>query len=422
MNRSRPRRPRPAQAGFTLIEIMVALIVSSLLVAMILSIFTSMSAAYRTQQQVAELQQVLQAADVTIEDDLRQAGFRCAQGFTWAGGGYTIVPPLLITDGGTAAQQPDQISIFYGDPSAQAQVLPSSALPGTATTEALTTLNVDAVDPTWQVGDLVLFTVQGTMNPPTAETSGTYPEEAYNGASTATTIPTYFACVLQIAAINGNTFVFSTAPPWGSSSNSHCNSPVGSPATPSAIQAANNNPTWPRMLYRFVARGYRIDPNRKDLSVFQQSPSGALIADDWVDLGLGFTNFQIASRWYEPGGADNSDPDSDPWRNWYSSGQQNVLSLQSASFSGNASQLRAALQVSVSFVVRTTRHVVDGTVTAATPQLEIPTNIDANDIGDSPSVTLAGVSDASRPQELRGDNIYRYSTIKVDTRNLGNGR
>jgi prepilin-type N-terminal cleavage/methylation domain-containing protein len=412
---------RRAQAGFTLIEIMVALIVSSLLVAMILSIFTSMSAAYRTQQQVAELQQVLQAADVTVEDDLRQAGFRCAQGFTWAGGGYTLVPALLITDGGTGAQQPDQISVFYGDPTAQAQVLASSALPGTATTEALTTLNVDAVDPTWQVGDLVLFTVQGTMGPPTAETSGTYPEEAYNGTSTATTIPNYYACVLQIAAINGNTFVFSTSPPWGSPTNSHCNTPVGM-ATPSVISFANTNASVPRMLYRFVARGYRIDPTRKDLSVFQQSPSGALIANDWVDLGLGFTNFQIASRWYEPGGADNTDPDSDPWRNWYSSGQQNALSLQSASFTGTASTQRAALQVSVSFVVRTTRRIVDGTVTAATPPLENPANIDANDVGDSPSVTLAGVADASRPQELRGDNIYRYSTIKVDTRNLGNGR
>jgi hypothetical protein len=176
------------------------------------------------------------------------------------------------------------------------------------------------------------------------------------------------------------------------------------------------------MLYRFVARGYRIDPTRKDLSVFQQSPSGALIANDWTDLGLGFTNFQIASRWYEPGGADNTDTDTDPWRNWYSDGQQNVLSLQSASFAGNASQLRAALQVSVSFVVRTTRRVVDGTVTAATPVLQDPANVGANDIGDSPPVTLAGVADASRPQELRGDNIYRYSTIKVDTRNLGNGR
>ena len=416
-------RAARGQRGFTLIEIMVALIVSSLLVAMILSIFTSMSAAYRTQQQVAELQQVLQAADVTVEDDVRQAGFRCAQGFTWAGGGYTLVPALLITDGGTAAQEPDQISVFYGDPTAQAQVLPSSALPSSnSTTDALTTLNVDAVDPTWQVGDLVLFAVQGSLGAPTAETGGTYPEEAYNGASTATNIPSYYACVLQIAAINGNTFVFSTSPPWGSSTNSHCNSPPAS-ALQSVITYANANPALPRMLYRFVARAYRIDPNRKDLSVFQQSSSGALIANDWVDLGLGFTNFQVASRWYEPTtGVDNSDPDSDPWRNWYSSAQQNALSLQSASYAGTASTQRAALQVSISFVVRTTRRIVDGTVTAATPQLENPANIDANDVGDSPSVVLAGVADASRPQELRGDNIYRYSTIKIDTRNLGNGR
>ena len=35
---------------------------------------------------------------------------------------------------------------------------------------------------------------------------------------------------------------------------------------------------------------------------------------------------------------------------------------------------------------------------------------------------LAGVADSSRPLELRGDNIYRYATIKIDTRNLGVNR
>ena len=88
------------QSGFTLVEIMIALVISTLLVAMIISIFTSMSAAYRTQQQVAELQQILQAAEVTVEGDVRQAGYGCAQGFTWAGSPTIPVSALTVTDGG----------------------------------------------------------------------------------------------------------------------------------------------------------------------------------------------------------------------------------------------------------------------------------------------------------------------------------
>jgi len=411
------------QAGFTLVEIMIALIVSSLLVAMILSIFTQMSAAYRTQQQVAELQQVLQASEATIEADLRQAGFRCAQGFTWAGSPASPISALTITDGGTGPQQPDQIAIFYGDPSAQAQV---TAVP--ASGQPLTTVTVDAVDASWAIGDKVLFSVAdpGVLGRLTFEATPPPEEPPTSDPNSGTaTIPYYYACVLQISNINGTTISFSTVAPWGSASNAQCD----------VARRKIALPDKPAMLYKFVARAYRIDPTRKDLSVFQQSPSGALVANDWTDLGIGFTNFQIASRWYSAatGAGDNSDGDADAFRNWYSSTNQNFLSTAdvlsgvtpadySKSLGGATNSLEVPLQVSVSFVVRTTRHVVDGTVTGATPELQVAGNVDANDLGNSPKVQLAGVADASRPQELRGDNIYRYATIKVDTRNLGVNR
>jgi prepilin-type N-terminal cleavage/methylation domain-containing protein len=73
------------QRGFTLIELMVALVVSSLLVGLILAIFSRMSLAYRGQQQIAGLQQVLAAARATIEADAKQAGFAMPQGFRFAG-------------------------------------------------------------------------------------------------------------------------------------------------------------------------------------------------------------------------------------------------------------------------------------------------------------------------------------------------
>ena len=444
--RSRPGvAPRAAAgiAGFTLVEIMIALVVATLLVAMIIGIFTSMSAAYRTQQQVAELQQVLQAAEVTVEADLRQAGFRCAQGFTWAGGangGTALVPALSITDGGGGPQQPDQIAMFYGDPTSQAKVM-AGLSPGMP----VTSVTVDAIDPTWQVGDLVLLSATTTISHTVWEWTQPFPnfppvagEPGQNDNNDAgANIPVSSACVLQIASMNGTTVDFATSGAWGSATNSHCsyasvniagpnsgNPQLGLGATDTQISPASalTNPQYTVMLYKFVARAYRIDPTRKNLSVFQVSPSGGLVPNDWTDLGVGFTDFQVASRWYEFNATDNADSDTDPFRNWYSDGTQGLRSATSAHYATDARNLYAALQVSVSFVVRTTRPVTDGTVTSATPQLRDPANPSANDIGNAPSVLLAGVGDSSRPQELRGNNIYRYATIKVDTRNLGVGR
>src|SRR6185369_13183475 len=76
---------RRAQGGFTLIELMVGLVVSSLLVGMIFAIFVRMSIAYRGQQQVAEVQSKLAAARTKIELDAKQAGLGMADGFYMAG-------------------------------------------------------------------------------------------------------------------------------------------------------------------------------------------------------------------------------------------------------------------------------------------------------------------------------------------------
>ena len=72
-------RRRARQAGFTLIELMVALLVSTLLVGMILAIFARVSMAYRSQQQVAGLQQVLASARGMMELDAKQAGLGISQ-------------------------------------------------------------------------------------------------------------------------------------------------------------------------------------------------------------------------------------------------------------------------------------------------------------------------------------------------------
>src|SRR4029077_6109106 len=80
-------RPR----GFTLIELMVALLVSSLLVGMILAIFSRMSLAYRGQQQIAGVLPIRAAARAEIDLDAKKAGFVMLQGFRTAITGWAVL-------------------------------------------------------------------------------------------------------------------------------------------------------------------------------------------------------------------------------------------------------------------------------------------------------------------------------------------
>src|SRR5215475_3569971 len=114
---------RRRQRGFTLIELMVALLVSSLLVGMILAIFTRMSLAYRSQQQIAGVQQILAAARAAIELDAKQAGLGMPQGFKTAMTGTALQLPVQVTNSSTA---PDQVALFYADTSIQALVSAST--------------------------------------------------------------------------------------------------------------------------------------------------------------------------------------------------------------------------------------------------------------------------------------------------------
>jgi len=418
---TRPGRPdrggRRGQGGFTLIELMISLVITSMLVAMILGIFTTMSASYRTQQQVAELQQVLSAARAQVQKDLAQAGYQMAQGFRWAGDGGTPVPALMITNGSNG---PDQLAVFYADPSAQAAVT-SIPDPSKGPIDHAT---VDGPD-NFQAGDLVVLTVAGTTDTTLAFESGTRPPEEpavgdpNDDSNLLARIPLYYACVLQVDHVTSTDVYFSTSGTWGTSTNAFCDDVY------KASNALKMNTIFGTMLYRFVGRAYRIDPTRKDLSVFQMSPSGGLVAGDWQDLGLGFTDFQIASRWYDTAtGVDTADTDTDPRRNWYSGDDQTTHCQASTAIDPlfKPENMFAALQVSFSFVVRTQYPIVEGAVTAATPALIDPARPQNGEVGDRPAIQLEGVSDAARPQELRGDHIYRYATTKVDVRNLGVGR
>jgi len=387
---------RGRQRGFTLIELMVALVVSSLLVGMILAIFSRMSLAYRGQQQIAGVQQVLAAARATIELDAKQAGLEMSQGFRIGVDGPTVLyAPVKVTDSSTG---PDQIAFFYADTSAQAAVTDLTTLATTAT------VTVDSVAG-FALGDLVVMSNVTWVDNPLSVTDAK--------------LASYAACVLQIAPAAGSLVAgppakmrFTTVLPWGSVALGHCAPPPASGA----------------MIYKFVAHGYRIDPtaSRAALGALQLSPTGGLLGgagDNWTDLAYGFTDLQTAlrvfDRVYDPG--DSSDADIDGDRDWYSGALQTTLTGRNPLLG----PLDGLLQVSISLVARTDRD-VEGIATSATPNLiemttgatPAPTNADHNTIGNHPAVTLPSATDAA----LQGSRVYRYTTFVVDFRNLGVGR
>jgi hypothetical protein len=359
-----------------MVELMVSLVLVSLLVAMIFALFIQMSTAFRTQSQVSDLQQGLVAAETVLARDVRSAGLFVPDGFRVAYDTDFHRPIEVIN----ASDGPDELHVYAADPSKQARV--------DAMNLGANTVTVDDPD-TFEAGDLVVLT------------DSIVPDQAI------VPVPpqSYAACVVQIADVAGTTVSFETAGPWGVDQQGHC-----------STVAAEHVSSKDTMMYLFSARGYRIDPARKDLSVIQRSETAG-VEDDWEDLGLGFTDLQVATRWDEPGDAvDTDDDDADPETDWYSGDEQDALTAPTP-----AIPTSAPIELTVSVVVRTHRS-QQGVVSERTPRLMDPDNLDHNEVGDRDAVVLAGVADADRAEEHRGNHIYRWTTFRLDLRNLGVGR
>jgi prepilin-type N-terminal cleavage/methylation domain-containing protein len=368
--RGAARRPRAAEAGFTMVELMVALVVSSLLIGMILAIFLRISVAYRGQQQVAEVQAKLAAARARIEIDAKHAGLNLAQGFTLAATGSSLISPLRILNNTTA---PDELGFYYADTSVQATAL--------AACDRMVCGSLSSTQG-FAVGDLVVETTSSATDGPfTAQLDAR--------------IAVFQACVLQVTAVAPGQLTFSQVAPWGGPGNTHCQGST----TPNGT-----------VYMKFVPRYWRIDPGRPGEGVLQLSPTGNLVGvNDWQDQAYGFTDIQVATRFFEEGDlTDTLDPDLDPTRDWYSGEDQETRTAPGAG--------QTPLQVSISLVARTERD-VEGIATAATPTLTSSANPSNNTLGDRAAVALP----SSLP-ELSGNRIFRYTTFQVDLRNIGVGR
>jgi prepilin-type N-terminal cleavage/methylation domain-containing protein len=361
---------RRGQRGFTLIELMIAMVVSSLLVGMILAIFLRMSMAYRGQQQVSGIQQVLASARAMIEVDAKQAGLQMPQGVKTVPSGGNVVSPVQIIN---SSSGPDQLRFIYADATYQAAV---SAKVGDVLT----------------VDDHVGFAPNDLVVISTADMTVANPIDPA-GAN----VTIFTSCIAKIDSFPSTTSVqLSTAGPVGVAGQGHCPA-VTPPLT---------------MMYKLVARAYRIDPARLPDGVLQRSPTGDLFGlNDWQDLGYGFTDIQVATQFYDNDGADTLDPDSDVNRDWYSGEGQETFTANSAAFA------QTPLQMTITLVARTDKD-VEGVTTAFTPTLTVSGNADNNQLGDRPAVDLSTTVDPA----LTGNRLFRYMTFAVDLRNTGVGR
>lgn len=369
---------RQRQGGFTLIELMISLLVSSLLVILLLGILGRMSFAFREKQQLTAVQQTLAGVHRALEYDAKQVGYALAQGFTIAadGSGASAVKhsPLRIRNSATG---PDEVAFFYADGSRGALV---------TSTGTPTTITVDSTEG-FAVGDLVVLSTVDTNT-------------MYNPISPVldAKIAVYSACVVQIASLSSTEVTFAQGGDWGISNNAHC-----------ASTTANVT-----MMYGFVAHAWRIDPARPADGVLQLDDTGRLLASStFQDYAVGITDLQLATYFYDGDGVDTDDPGVDADRDWYSGADQDTLTADIAP----TAAFVAPLVLSISVVARTPDN-VEGIASSATPMLTESGNTDHNALGDRASVALPSATDPA----LGGHRIYRYATFVADLRNLGVGR
>lgn len=107
--------------GFTLIEIFLALLLTAILLAGIYNLFGSQERSQVLVDQMAEMNQNLRVAAITISRDVRMAGYYLedAQATSGTGGGLPVAA-IRVIDGASGA--PDTIEVMYGDPSVQTTI------------------------------------------------------------------------------------------------------------------------------------------------------------------------------------------------------------------------------------------------------------------------------------------------------------
>ncbi|MBL4633329.1 MAG: prepilin-type N-terminal cleavage/methylation domain-containing protein [Kofleriaceae bacterium] len=394
-----------SQAGTTLVELMIAMIISSIVVFFLFTIQSRMSQAYNGQGTVSEITQNLQAARQMLVRDIRMAGYGLGDGTVSAvsafdptatvdGDGNISLPGFTVNnnangDGNDSfrllfANSEDDIFILGYTPGAGAKVWFDYDTP-------------DGSDPGFSVNDTLIISGRND------------------------------SCIISITLITLGTpsrVHFSNTGAFNSAQNNHCDDALSG----TSIKVS-----------RLSSRSYRIDPIRKVEGYLQMSPSGEVVANDWVDMGVGFTNLQIATRYFNNTPPTTLDPDGDGDndRDWYSSGNQATYDPLTPAVTDPRQDDAVLIQVSLSLEGRGAFGSKGSVPSITTPAFIDMANPDHNSIGDwgqtcasAPAgqnpcgIHLALVPDASRTgvfERYQGEHVYRYIKATIDLRNMGVG-
>lgn len=360
---------RDSQAGLTMVEIMISLLLVSVAAAFVFSIQMRTSTALRDQQAIAEMQQTLRSASDQIVRDLRGAGYLARKvRIAKEGGSGTCTPDdanLFELNGVTVDNNsgaPDIVRMISADSSVQAAVA--------STGEAATV--VDAVDG-FAEGDNILL-VSRDPGPPSTVGIG---------------------CVLHITHIDAatKTLEHTAGTSINLANNCQCVEVFGKQML---------------LVTKINLRAYRVSPSDAR-GVLQMSPTGGIV-NDWVDMAVGIVDLQLALRVLEnPGDGVDQDGDGFTDKDWYS-GDNMEAALTPA-----ANQL---LTASVTLVAKTTKE-VNGIALAQSPDVfEADAGASNNRVGDRAGTPLPVTDNTSM---YYGDFVYRSYTSTVDLRNMGVG-
>jgi prepilin-type N-terminal cleavage/methylation domain-containing protein len=402
------------QRGLTLIELMIAVLVASLLVGFVFEIQGRMSNAFRSQTNIGSLQQGVRAANELIARDARLAGFmmpngaRVSDAFTVGLPGLTpglvqthpsgigrLVPPLAVFDNPNGmpadGMEPDGVHFFYADPNPVAQAVVQRIL-------SPTDVVVGDVA-TFEIGDLVLF-ARRNPTPIPHPLGEDFPM-----------IVGYFACIAKLTNVDpfnaaGPVLSFAADAPFNTPSNNHCFVGAGTD-----LPAITDTSTDKTQVFRLIARAYRIDTTRLQIAPLERSDTGGL-RDDWQEIGTGFVDLQISRRFLEmtADGVD-ADGDSNDRGDWYTIDPPSPAT-------------RVLSQLGIGLVARPARG-LEGVRAAVIPVLT-GMNYPSGNPNNNPFGNARGPKNRFRPEYnpgadmvRGGDFVYRQSMSIVDIRNLG---
>jgi type II secretory pathway pseudopilin PulG len=387
-----PRKSR--EAGLTMVEIMVSLLLVAIAAAFIFSIQVRTSQALRDQTSVSEVQQTLRAASDVIVRDLRQAGF-LATVIKIANEQNTaspfVIQGIVVTN---SSSGPDTLQIQYADTEVSAKIKKKEhgdGVPSFHSSETEVDSNVG-----FSANDIVLavYTRPGS--------------DLYA-----------WGCMLEVTKTQGTDRI-----------QHHPGTSIWN--VPANEQCEDFKDVWedyPYMIFvRAAIRLYRIKPS-DPRGILQVSPSAGRHADDWVDIAVGIVDLQVALRVYQELGVDDNgdgnrddDGDGDPERDWVSGDNLHLWSNERIAAGCVADDdvcVNKALTASVTLVAKTTKEITGPILDKTADIFEGDEDHRSNNkVGDHPGTTLPVTDTTSM---YYGNPIFRSYTSTVDMRNLGIG-